>query len=150
MLKKISISAVISLLSSLLAESPLDSVQFSHSVVSNSLQPHGLQHTRLPCLSPTPRACLNSCPLSWWCCPTISSPVVPFSPWISFSKDFPYFLISLTFQRITLLLNFRPFTLCYINFCLYILELYLNLLILINYIHLKNGAIYGSNYVFDL
>ena len=40
------------------------SVQFSHSVVSNSLQPHGLQHTRLPCPSPTPRACSNSCPLS--------------------------------------------------------------------------------------
>ena len=41
-------------------------VQFSHSVVSNSLQPHGLQHTRLPCPSPTPRACSNSCPASWW------------------------------------------------------------------------------------
>ena len=41
------------------------SIQFSHSVVSDSLQSHGLQHTRLPCPSPTPKACLNSCPSSW-------------------------------------------------------------------------------------
>ena len=52
-------------------------VQFSLSVASDSLQPHGLQHTRLPC--PTPRACSNSCPLSWWGHPTISSSVIPFS-----------------------------------------------------------------------
>ena len=49
--------------------------QFSCLVVSDSLRPHGLQHTRLPCPSPTPRACLNSCPSSWWCHPTISSSV---------------------------------------------------------------------------
>ena len=55
------------------------SVQFSRSVMSNSLQPHGLQHPRLPCLSPTPGAYSNSCPLSGWCHPTISSSVVPFS-----------------------------------------------------------------------
>ena len=55
------------------------SVQFSHSVVSKNLWPHGLQHARLPCLSPTPRACWNSCPSSWWCHPTISSSVSPFS-----------------------------------------------------------------------
>ena len=55
------------------------SVQFSCSVVSDSLQPHGLQHTRLPCSSPTPRVCSNSCPLSQWCHPTISSSIVPFS-----------------------------------------------------------------------
>ena len=54
-------------------------IQFSHSVVSDSLQPHGLKHTRLPCLLPTPRACSNSCPSSRWCHPTISSSVVPFS-----------------------------------------------------------------------
>ena len=54
------------------------SVQFSHSVASDSLWPHGLQH-RLPCPSPTPRACSNSCPSSQWCHPTISSSVVPFS-----------------------------------------------------------------------
>ena len=57
---------------------PEDSVQFSHSVVFDSLRPHGLQHARLPCPSPTPRAYSNSCPLSQWCHPTISSSVVPF------------------------------------------------------------------------
>ena len=41
--------------------------------------PHGLQHARFPCPSPTPRACSNSCPYSWWCHPTISSSVIPFS-----------------------------------------------------------------------
>ena len=46
---------------------------FSHSVMSNSLQPHGLQHTRLPCPSPSPGACSDSCPLKQWCHPTISS-----------------------------------------------------------------------------
>ena len=56
----------------------LSSVQFSHSVVSNSLQPHGLQHARLPCWSPTPGACSKPCPLSRWCHPTISSSVIPF------------------------------------------------------------------------
>ena len=45
--------------------------QFNHSVVSDSLWPHGLQHARVPCPSPTPRACSNSCPSSWWCHPTI-------------------------------------------------------------------------------
>ena len=55
------------------------SVQFSNSVVSNSFQPHGLQHTRLPCPSPTPGAYSNSYPLIWWCHPTFSSSVVPFS-----------------------------------------------------------------------
>ena len=55
------------------------SVQFSHSVMSDSLQPHVLQHTRAPCPSPTPGVYSNSCPLSWWYHPTISSSVVPFS-----------------------------------------------------------------------
>ena len=55
------------------------SVHFSHSVTSDSLQPHGLQHARPPCPSPTPRIYSNSCPSSWWCHPTISSSVVPFS-----------------------------------------------------------------------
>ena len=49
----------------------ISSVQFSHSVVSDSLRPHGLQHTRLPCPSPTPGACSNPCPSSQWCHPTI-------------------------------------------------------------------------------
>ena len=55
------------------------SIQFSRSVVSNSLQLHGLWHARLPCPSPTPGTCLNSCPSSQWCHPAISSSVVPFS-----------------------------------------------------------------------
>ena len=58
------------------------SVQFSRSVVSNSLQPHGLHHARLPCPSPTPFS--NSCPTSQWCHPTISSSVIPFSHLQSF------------------------------------------------------------------
>ena len=53
--------------------------QFSRSVVSNSLQPHWLQHTRHPCPSPTPRACSNSCPLHWWYHQTIPSSVILFS-----------------------------------------------------------------------
>ena len=69
-----------------------DSVQFSCSLVSDSLRPHGLQHTRLPCPSPAPGACSNSCPSSHWCHPTISSSVVPFSSCLqSFpaSRSFP-------------------------------------------------------------
>ena len=54
-------------------------IQFSRSVVSDSLWHHGLQHTRLPCPSPTPGAYSNSCPLSRWCHPTISSSVTPLS-----------------------------------------------------------------------
>ena len=57
---------------------PANSVQFSCSVMPNSLQPHGLQHARLPWPSPTPRVYSNSCPLSQWCHPTISSPAIPF------------------------------------------------------------------------
>ena len=53
--------------------------QISRSVVSDSLQPHESQHTRPPCPSPTPGIYSNSCPLSWWCHPTISSSVIPFS-----------------------------------------------------------------------
>ena len=54
-------------------------VQFSHSTMSDSLRINGLQHVKLPCPSPTPGACSNSCPLGWWCHPTISLSVVPFS-----------------------------------------------------------------------
>ena len=61
-------------------------MQFSCSVVSDSLQPHELQHTRPPCPSPTPRVHLNPCPLSRWCHPSISSSVVPFS---SCPQSFP-------------------------------------------------------------
>ena len=63
---------------------PFSLVQFSLSVVSNSLQPHGLQHARPPCPSPTPGVYSNSCPLSQWCHPTISSSVIPFSHLQSF------------------------------------------------------------------
>ena len=55
------------------------SVQFSRSVMSDSLWPHGLQHTRLPCTSLTPRVYSTSCPSCWWCHLTISSSVIPFS-----------------------------------------------------------------------
>ena len=55
------------------------SVQFSHSIVSDFLQPHGLRHARIPCPSPTPGAYSNSCPSSRWCCPNIASSVIPFS-----------------------------------------------------------------------
>ena len=62
------------------------SAQFIHSVMSNSLWPHGLQHARLPCSSPTPRAYSSSCPSSWWCHPTISSSAISFS---SHLQSFP-------------------------------------------------------------
>ena len=64
---------------------------FSCSVMSNSLWPHGLQPTRIPCLSPSPRACSNSCPISQWWHPTSSSSGVPFSCLQSFpaSGSFP-------------------------------------------------------------
>ena len=52
---------------------------FSCSVLSNSLRPHGRKHTRFPCPSPSPGAYLNSCPLSWWCHPTVLSSIVHFS-----------------------------------------------------------------------
>ena len=62
------------------------SVQFNHSVVSDSLWPHEPQHTRPPCPTPTPRVHPNPCPWSWWCHPTISSSVIPFS---SCPQSFP-------------------------------------------------------------
>ena len=68
------------------------SVQFSHSVVSDSLQPHELQHARPPCPSPTPGVHPNLCPSSRWCHPTISSSVIPFS---SCPQSFP---ASVSFQ----------------------------------------------------
>ena len=71
-------------------------IQFSsvHSVMSDSLWPHGLQHARPPCPSPTPRVCPNSCPLSQWCHPVISSSVVPFSSRLQSFPASGYFLVS--------------------------------------------------------
>ena len=71
---------------------------FSCPVVSDSLWPHGLQHTRLPCPSPTPRACSNSCPSSQWCHPTISSSVVCFSSCLQSCPASGSFLMSQPFK----------------------------------------------------
>ena len=71
--------------------------QFSHSVMSDSLQPHGPHHSRLPCPSPTPRAYSNSCPSSWWCYPTISFSVIPFSSSLQSFQALGYFLMSQPF-----------------------------------------------------
>ena len=72
----------------------LSSVQFSHSVMSNYLQTHGLQHVRLPCSSPTPRIYSNSCPLSRWCDPTNSSSVIPFSSCLQLFPESGFFPVS--------------------------------------------------------
>ena len=64
----------------------LSLVQFTHWVSSDFLRRHGLQHSRFPYLSPTPRACSNSCPLSRWCHPTISSSVAPSPPAFNLSQ----------------------------------------------------------------
>ena len=75
------------------------SVQFSHSAMSDFLWPHGLQHARIPCPSPSPRDCSNSCPLSQWCHPTISSSVIPFSSWIQSFPASEYFPMSQFFTE---------------------------------------------------
>jgi len=67
---------------------------FSRSVVSDSFQPPGLQHTKLPCPSPSPGACSNSCPLSRWCHPTTSSSLVPFSFCLQSFSESVYFPVS--------------------------------------------------------
>ena len=76
---------------------PCCSVQFSRSVMSNSLWPHELQHTRPPCPSPTPRVHSNSCPLSQWCHPAISSSIIPFSSCPQFFQVSGSFLMSQLF-----------------------------------------------------
>ena len=90
--------------------------QFSRSVVSDSLRPHRLQHTRPPCPSPTPGVYSNSCPLSRWCHPTISSSVVPFP---SHLQSFPAsgsFTMSQFFASVPLLTSYltldKLLTLC--------------------------------------
>ena len=68
--------------------------QFSHWVISDPLRPHGLQHARPPCSSPTPKVYSNSCSLSQWCYPTISSSVIPFSSHLqSFPASEPFQMI---------------------------------------------------------
>ena len=69
-----------------LCKEQLYALLFSRQAMSNSLRPHKLQHIRLLCLSPSPRACSNSCPLSWWCHLTILSSVISFS---SCPQSFP-------------------------------------------------------------
>ena len=81
-----SISTLLLMRRPLLVRAQFSSVQFSHSVVSNSLKPHEPQHARPPCPSPTPRVHSNSCPLSQGCHPSISSSIVPFS---SCSQSYP-------------------------------------------------------------
>ena len=83
------------------------SVQFSCSVVSDSLWSHGLQHSRPAYPSPTPRAYSNSCPLSRWCHPTISSSVVPFSSALSLSQHQGLFQWVGSFQQVARVLAFQ-------------------------------------------
>ena len=68
--------------------------------MSDFLQPHGLQHSRLPCPSLSPRVCSNSCPLSQWCHPTVSSSVVPFSSCLQSSPDLGSFQMSQLFASV--------------------------------------------------
>ena len=70
---------------------------FSHSVMSDSLRPHGLKHARLPWPSPNPGACSNPCPLNQWCHPTILSSIVPFSSCLQSSPASGSFLVSQLF-----------------------------------------------------
>ena len=86
----------------------LSSVQFSCSVMSDCLWPHGLQHARLPCQSPIPRACSNSCPSSQWCHPTSSSSVIPFSSCLQSFLASGSFLMSRVFSNESALCIRRP------------------------------------------
>ena len=76
--------------------------RFSHSLMSDSLQPHGLQHATPPCPSPTPRGCSNSCPSSQWCHPTISSSVFPFSSCLQFFPASGSFAVNQFFKSLGL------------------------------------------------
>ena len=82
---------------SYLSLSNFEGYQFSFSVVSDSLWPHELQHIRLPCPSPTPRACSISCPLSRWCHPTISFSVIPFASCLQSFSASGFFPVSQLF-----------------------------------------------------
>ena len=101
------------------------SVQFSCSVVSDSLRPHESQHARPPCPSPTPGVYPNSCPSSWWCHPAIASSVVPFSscpnpsqhqslfPWVSSSHEVAKVLV---FQLLHQSFQWTRFNICIFYF----------------------------------
>ena len=82
--------------------------QFSHSVASDSLRPHGLQYARLPCPSPNLRDCSDSCPLSWWCHPTILSSVAPFSSCLQPFPTSGSFQISQFFASGGQIIGFSP------------------------------------------
>ena len=82
-------------------------VQFSHWVVSDSLRPHGLQHARPPCPSPTPRVYSNSCPSCKWCHPTISSSVIPFSSCLRYFPTSGSFQMSSSSHQVAKILEFQ-------------------------------------------
>ena len=82
--------------------------QFSCSVTSDSLRPHEPQHTRPPCPSPTSGVYPNSCPLSWWCYPTISSSVVHFSSTLSPSHHQGLFKWIISLHQVAKVLEFQP------------------------------------------
>ena len=86
------------LLSHHIPSGSFSSVQYSHSVMSDSLRPHGLQYAKPPCPSPIPRVYSDSCPLSRWCHPTISSSVVPFSSSHQVAKVLEFQLQHQSFQ----------------------------------------------------
>ena len=85
----------------------LSSVQFSHSVVSDSLWPHGLQHTRPPCPLPIPGVYSNSHPLSQWCLPTISPSVIPFSSRLQSFLALGSFQMSSSSHQVAKVLEFQ-------------------------------------------
>ena len=85
----------------------LESESESRSVVSDSLRPHGLQQARLPCPSPTQRACSKSYPSSWWCHPIISSSVVPSPPTFNLSQHQGLFQWVSSSHQVTKVLEFQ-------------------------------------------
>ena len=94
---------------------PLTSVWFSHSVVPDSLQPHGLQHSRPPCPSPTPRLYSNSCPLSQWCRPTISSSVIPSNGLSCENRASSVWKVSQNFVKKMYLVGMSDYQFCFIK-----------------------------------
>ena len=91
----------------LLLHAVFSSVQFSHSVVSDSLRPHELQHARPLCPSPTPTVHLNSCPSSQWCHPAISSSVIPFFSCPNPSQHQSHFQWVNSFHAVAKVLEFQ-------------------------------------------